>query len=462
MSQIAPAAQQRSSELRPAPPVRKKSRTLLYLIIGVVVLGVLGGAGYYKSKHREEVTTITSEKAVVKTITQLVSATGKIQPETEVKISPEVAGEIIELPFKEGATVKKGDLMVKIKPDNYIYQLDQRQADLAAAKAQILDAQSKLRKAQEDFNRAENLYKKQLIPESDFTSAKSSLEIAQANVENAQAQIRRAEGLVKQMQDTLEKTTLYAPIDGTVSSRTSEVGERVVATGQFTGTEVMRVANLDEMEVRVNVNENDVVNVKVGDRARITIDAFPNRKFTGKVKEIGSTAKTQGANTQEEVTNFQVKIRVEGAGAALRPGMSANADIETRTVTDVVAIPIQSVTVRSREGNKTIEQVASEREKKNRENQGEGAAAVVNEKEQREADKSDREKLQRVAYLVEGDHVKQVSVETGIADNSYIEIKSGIKAGDEVVSGSFSVITRKLKDGMKVKKDKPKLEAKKP
>lgn len=462
MSQIAPAAQQRSPELRSAAPGRKKkSRILLYLIIGIVLVGGLAGAGIYKSKKREEVVAVTTDKAVVRTITQLVSATGKIQPETEVKISPEVSGEIIELPFKEGAPVKKGDLLVKIKPDNYIYQLDQRQADLAAAKAQILDSQSKLRKAQEDYRRAEDLYKKQLLAESDYTTAKSSLEVAQANVENSQAQIRRAEGLVKQMQDTLEKTTLYAPIDGTVSSRTSEVGERVVATGQFTGTEVMRVANLDEMEVRVNVNENDVVNVKVGDRARITIDAFPSRKFSGTVREIGATAKTLGANTQEEVTNFQVKVRVESAGAALRPGMSANADIETQTVTDVVAIPIQSVTVRSREGNKTVEQVAGDREKKNRENQGEGAAAAVDEKQQRENEKSDREKLQRVGFIVEGDRVKQVPVETGISDSSHIEIKSGIKAGDQVVSGSFSVITRKLKDGMKVKQDKPKTDAKK-
>lgn len=461
MSQIAPNAQQRSPELRSVAPVRKKSRTLLYLILAIVVLGGLAAAGYYKSKHREEITPITTEKAVVKTIIQLVSATGKIQPETEVKISPEVSGEIIELPFKEGAPVKKGDLLVKIKPDNYIYQLDQRQADLAAAKAQILDSQSKLRKAQEDYRRAEDLHKKQLLAESDYTTAKSAFEVGQANVENSQAQIRRAEGLVKQMQDTLEKTTLYAPIDGTVSSRTSEVGERVVATGQFTGTEVMRVANLDEMEVRVNVNENDVVNVKVGDRARITIDAFPNRKFNGTVREIGATAKTLGANTQEEVTNFQVKVRVESAGAALRPGMSANADIETQTVTDVIAIPIQSVTVRSREGNKTVEQVAGDREKKDRENQGEGAAAAVDERKQRENEKSDREKLQRIVFVVEGDHVKQVPVETGIADTSQIEIKSGLKAGDEVVSGSFSVITRKLKDGMKVKQDKPKTDGKK-
>lgn len=452
-----------TASLRPAPaPRKKKSRTPLYVILGLVLVVGLAAAAAYKAKHAQEVTVVTVDKAVVKTITQLVSATGKIQPETEVKISPEVAGEILQLPFKEGATVKKGDLLVKIKPDFYVYQLEQNQANLAAAKATLLDSQSKLRKAQEDYHRVDDLFKKQLVSESDYTAGKSSLEVAEANVENAQAQIRRAEGLVKQSQDSLDKTTIYSPIDGTVSSRTSEVGERVVAQSQFTGTEVMRVANLDEMEVRVNVNENDVVNVKVGDRARISIDAFPNRKFTGSVKEIGSTAKTLGANTQEEITNFQVKIRVDGGGAALRPGMSANADIETLTVNDVVAVPIQSVTVRTREGNKTVEQVAEDRERQNREKQGEGAATAVNEKQKKENERSDRESLQRVVFVHTGDGVKQVPVETGISDSTHIEIKSGIKAGDEVVSGSFSVITRKLKDGMKVKLDKPKPAEKKP
>ncbi|PTY08230.1 efflux RND transporter periplasmic adaptor subunit [Opitutaceae bacterium EW11] len=440
---------------------KKKSRKWLYVAIGIVAVVGLAVAARMRNAGKADITPVTTEKAIVKTITQVVSATGKIQPETEVKISPEVAGEIVDLPLKEGATVKKGDLLVKIKPDNYVYQLDQRQADLAAARAQLLDSKSKLTKAEQDFRRADDLFNKQLLSDSDFSAAKSTYEVAQAAVENANAQILRSEGLVKQAQDLLEKTTIYSPMDGTVSSRTSEVGERVVATGQFTGTEVMRVANLEEMEVRVNVNENDVVNVKIGDKARITIDAFPNRKFTGSVKEIAATAKTQGANTQEEVTNFQVKIRVEDRGVALRPGMSANADIETQTVANVVAVPIQSVTVRTREGAKTVEQLAAERDQKAKETQGEGAATAVNEKQQKERLRADRESLQRVVFVRDGDHVKQVSVETGIADSSHMEIKSGIKEGDEVVSGSFSVITRKLKDGMKVRIEKPKAPEKK-
>lgn len=242
---------------------------------------------------------------------------------------------------------------------------------------------------------------------------------------------------------------------GTVSSRTSEVGERVAGTGQFNAAEVMRVADLASMEVRVNVNENDVVNVKVGDVARIAIDAYPGRRFTGTVKEIASAAKTTGLNTQEEVTNFQVKIRISDKDVALRPGMSATVDIETRTVQNVVAVPIQAVTVRSREGSKTIEQLAMDRDKQAKEAQGEGAAAAVNERQQRAAERADREALQRVVFLREGDKARLVVVETGIADTTHLEVKSGLKSGDEVVSGPFSVITRTLKDGSLVKLEPP-------
>ena len=243
---------------------------------------------------------------------------------------------------------------------------------------------------------------------------------------------------------------------------TSEIGERVVATGSFAGTEIMRIADLNNMEVRVNVNENDVVNVKVGDRARVSVDAYPGRKFTGTVKEIAAAAKTQGLNTQEEVTNFQVKIRIAEKEVSVRPGMSANVDIETQTVENVVAVPIQAVTVRSREGNKTLDEMGADREKKARETQGEGAAAAVNEKQQRERERADRDALQRVVFLRTGDTVKLTPVETGIGDTTYMEIKSGVKEGDEVVSGPFSAITRTLKDDAKIRVDQPKAkEAKK-
>ena len=437
------------------PVRRKKSRTLLYVVIGVVVVAGLAIAAAIKNKNRVQSTHVTSDKAVVRTITQLVSATGKIQPETEVKISPEVAGEIIEMPFRESDPVKKGDLLLKIKPDNYIYQLDQQVAALASARAQSTDAKSRLQKAQADFGRNQDLYTRKLISDSDFAAAKSDLEIAEANDQNMTAQISRAEGLLKEARDLLEKCTIYSPITGTISSRTSEIGERVVATGQFTGTEVMRVADLTNMEVRANVNENDVVNVKLGDTAQVAIDAYPNRKFTGLVTQIASTAKTQGANTQEEVTNFEVRVKIQNAGVPLRPGMSSNVDIETMTVKDVVAVPIQSVTVRSRGDNKTLDQLTADRATKANENHGEGVAAAVSAKDQRQQERNDRERLQRIVFLVDGDHVKQAKVETGIADTAYMEIKSGLKAGDEVVTGSFSAITRTLNDGMKIVVDRP-------
>ncbi|MBI5380573.1 MAG: efflux RND transporter periplasmic adaptor subunit [Opitutae bacterium] len=445
----------------PATPKRKR-RTKLWLILGGCLLVAVGGiAAYVVQGKREKPTSVTTEKAIVKTITQLVSATGKVQPEVEVKITPEVTGEVTELPYREGAPVKKGDLLLRIKPDNYRFQVEQQEAALVGTKAASLDAKARLLKAEEDYRRSKDLADKHLISESELIAVKTALESAQASYDSALANIRRAEGSLSQARDLLTKTVIYSPIDGTISSRSTEVGERVAGTGQYGGAEVMRVADLTSMEVRVNINENDIVNVKVGDKAKIAIDAYPGRKFEAMVKEIGSAAKITGQFTQDEVTNFQVKIRILDKDVALRPGMSANADVETKTAENVVAVPIQSVTVRSREGNKTIDDLASARDKKAGEMKGEGAASAVNEKAQRQREKSDRESLNRVVFLRDGNKVKMVSVETGIADTTHIEIKSGLKAGDEVVSGSFSVITRTLKDGMQVKIDKPKTEEKK-
>jgi HlyD family secretion protein len=452
-----------NSVTAPKPVVtapRKKSKLKWFIIGGVVLLIALAVGAKYAAKGKDKGIPVTVEKAVIKTITQLVNATGKIQPELEVKISPEVSGEIIDLPLREGADVKKGDLLVSIKPDAYRYQVEQQEANLTAAKAMSVQAKAQLTKAQEDFKRSEDLFAKNLISDSDQTAAKTALDVAQANYDNSLAQIKRTEGLLAQSNELLSKCTIYAPLDGTISSLTSEAGERVVATGSFTGTEIMRVADLNNMEVRVNVNENDVVNVKVGDKVRISVDAYPNRIFTGSVKEIGAAAKTQGLNTQEEVTNFQVKIRILEKDVSVRPGMSASVDIETQTVEHVIAVPIQSVTVRSREGNKTLDELGADRAKKERETKGEGAAAAVNEKQQRERERADREALQRVVFVRHGDTVKLTPVVTGIGDTTHMEIKSGVKEGDEIVSGPFSAITRTLKDGAKVRIDKPKVDAK--
>jgi HlyD family secretion protein len=431
-----------------------------YVLAGIVIAGGLAAGAVYRKKQAAQIIAITTEKAVIKTITQVVSATGKVQPEVEVKIAPEVSGEIVQLNFREGAAVKKGDLLLSIKPDAYQAQVEQQEASLVASKAMSAQAKVQLDKAQDDFKRVEDLSFKKLISDSDLATARTAVEVAQANLENAQAQIRRTEGSLNQARDQLAKTMIYAPIDGTVSSLSAELGERVAGTGNYGGAEVMRVADLANMEVRVNINENDIVNVKVGDKAKVSIDAFPNRKFDAVVKEIGSAARVTGQNTQDEVTNFLVKIRIIDKDAPLRPGMSANADVETQTVTNVVAVPIQSVTVRSREGAKTLEQLTTDREKKATETKGEGAATAVNLQQQRQADRTDRESLQRIVFVKDGDKVKAVKVESGLQDTTHIEIKSGIKAGDEVVSGSFGAITRTLKDGAKVKMEVKKADKK--
>jgi HlyD family secretion protein len=438
-----------------APGTSRGRRTLVIVALAIVVLAGAGFAWNLKRQRDAAVTAVTIEKAVIKTITQVVSATGKVQPEVEVKIAPEVSGEVVKLGFREGAVVRKGDLLLAIKPDNYQAQVEQQEAGLAAAKAVALQAKASLLKAEEDLKRSADLFAKQLLSESDMTTARTALEVAQANLENAQAQIRRAEGSLSQARDSLAKTMIYAPIDGKVSSLSTEVGERVAGTGSYGGAEAMRVADLSNMEVRVYINENDIVNVKVGDPATIAIDAFPDRKFKGRVKEIGSAARVTGLNTQDEVTNFLVKIRILDKDAPLRPGMSANSDVETRTVANVVAVPIQSVTVRSRQGTRTVEEVAADREKKAKDAKGEGAAVAVSDKQQKQAERSDRESLQRVVFVRQGDRVRMAPVETGVQDTTHIEIRSGVKEGDEVVSGSYGVITRTLKDDSAVKLEAP-------
>ncbi len=440
-------------------PAKKKSKRKLIIVLGIVGVALIGVVFAAASRKKEASIPVTTEKAVVKTITQLVTATGKVQPETEVKISPEVAGEIIEIPVKEGGMVKKGDLLVRIKPDTYQAQVDQQEANLVAARATAVQAKSQLLKATDDFKRSEDLFAKKLISDSDYGAAKSNLEVAQANSDNALAQIRRTEGSLNQFRDQLNKTTIYAPMDGSISSLSSEVGERVVGTGSFAGTEIMRVADLSNMEVRIKVNENDIVNVKLGDHAAISIDAYPGRKFSGTVNEISSSAAGAGATgggnnavPTDDVTNFLVKIRIADRDAHLRPGMSGTVDIETQTVANVIAIPVQSVTVRS--GGKTTEELQQQKAKENKEKSGNDLDLA---KEKEDA-RRNLEKLDRIVFVKQGDTVKLRKVETGIADNTSIEVKSGLKAGEEVVSGSYAAISRKLKDGSKVIIEKPKKE----
>lgn len=448
---------------------KRKSKFKMWFIIGGFVALILVVVIASKARGgNEDLVSVTAEKAIVKTITQIVTATGKVQPEVEVRISSEVAGELIDIPVKEGQSVKKGDVLARIKADYYQAQVDEMEAGLASARASSVLSKAQLAKSQSDFVKAEQLYKRNLISETDFISAKTDLDVAQASYESSLAQIRRTEGALNQSKDLINKTTVYAPMDGTVSSLSCKVGERVLGTGQFAGTEIMRVADLNSMEVRVKVNENDIVNVKVGDRSVISIDAFPGRKFEGKVYEISNSALSsasaastnaaaQAASASDEVTNFLVKIRISDASTAqLRPGMSATVDIETQTVERAIAVPIQSVTVRA-EGGKTSDDIQKEAAKQAQERSGNDLEV----KNEREEARRNRDKLKRVIFVVNGDKVSMHTVETGIADNTHIEIKSGVKEGDTVVSGSYAAISRRLKDDMKVRVEKSKKDDKK-
>ena len=447
------------SPLHPPSAKPKKSRRKLKWIVGsVTAILILVIAGVAQSGRSRPIS-VTTEKAVVKTLTQLVSATGRVQPEIEVKISGEVAGEIIDLPIVEGQQVKQGDLLVRIKRDYYEAQVEQDRAQVASAKAAVAQSAAQAEKAELDFAQADSLHQRGLLSETEFAAARSALRVAQASVDSTRANLMRAESALRQSEDYLAKTTILAPRDGTISVLNSKLGERVVATGQFTGTEILRVADLQKMEVRVNVNENDVINVKIGDKARVRVDAFQGREIIGTVREIANTARTAGAATQDEVTNFEVRISVREPELQLRPGMSATADIMTKTVENAVAVPIQSVTTRVKETNQTQEELQTQRDKEKSDRQGAGAAVAVSDAQRREQERLDRENLSRVVFVRDGEIVHQRVVDTGILDHTHIQIVSGLKEGEEIVSGSYGAITRELKEGSKIKVQEP---AKKP
>jgi len=440
----------------PAPLTVKQRRArrkkqIIYGLIALVVLWIVGSIIWGK---REKPIPVTTETAIRKTIVQTVSATGKIQPEVEVKISPEVAGEIIELPVEDGMRVKKGDLLLKIKPDSYKALVEQQEAAISAAKATNLQQKATMMKTEHDFKRAEDLFNKKLISEQEYNAAQAAQDVAKNTYESSLHEIERAEAGSSQARDQLSKTTIYSPIDGTVTILNSKLGERLVATGQFAGTEVMRVADLGHMEARVDVNENDVVNVKLGDKAEIKIDAYGDRRFKGTVYQIGNTGKTTGSGTQEEVTNFEVKIRIEDHDVELKPALSCTADVQTNEVKDVVAVPMQAVTIRTGDSNLSPEEIEKKKQKVAQRDKGDNSAEFVDGRAAKAAQKEEREKLAKVVFLKKSGKAEMAKVTTGISDDTYTEIKTGIQPGDEVISGSYSAISRKLKVGAKVTLDK--------
>ena len=437
----------------PTPRKRRRSRRRLYFLIGVLLLLLWIFVSIILGRLEKPIP-VTTEKAMRRTIVQTVSATGKIQPENEVKISPEVAGEIIELPVEDGKTVKKGDLLVKINPDIYKALFQQQEAAISAAKATNLQQKATMLKTGQDIRRAEDMFAKKTISVQEYNAAQAAYDVAKNTYESSLHDIERAQAASSQARDQLSKTTVYSPIDGTVTILNSKLGERIVATGQFAGTEVMRVADLNHMEARVDANENDVVNVKVGDKANIKIDAYGDRKFHGTVYQIANTGKTTGTGTQEEVTNFEVKIRVDDHDVQLKPGLSCTADIETATVKDVVAVPMQAVTIRTGDSNLSPEEIEKKKLKTAQRDKADNNADFVNESAEKRAQREERERLTKVVFLKKGSKAQLAKVTTGISDDTYMEIKTGVQPGDEVIAGTYSAISRKLKDGAKVMYDK--------
>ena len=428
----------------PKRSVRGKIIIAVFLLLG---LGALGAWAYFKK--RVPMISVQTERVKRRDLTELVVATGRIQPVIKVVINPEVSGEIVELPVRDGQSVRKGDLLVRIKPDPYVASRNSADAAYRSALASIELARAELEKSRIEFRRYESLFAGKLISESDFQAARTSLEVAQARFETARHQSDQTKASLARAEEDLNKTTIVAPIDGTVTSLKSERGERVVGTAMMAGTEIMTVADLNEMEARVDVGEIDVVLVRVGQKARLEVDSFRDRKFTGVVSEIANAAKTQGMNTQGEATRFEVRIRVQEKDS-FRPGMSVTAEVETRYRTNVVAVPLQSVTTR-------LPRDAKDATKK----QGQEGGGATSSQDRPEDEGNDEQAKRRarnpaikpveVVFLVKEGKAVSTPVTRGISDDEHVEIVSGLEEGVEVVSGGYRAIARDLEDGKAVK-----------
>lgn len=437
------------------------TKKLLYVVGGLVILiglGAVVGKSMGWLGGETAIKDVETSEAKLKTITEVVSASGKLQPEVEVIMRPEVSGEIIELPIKEGDYVKEGELLVRIKPDIYQSRIDETNAMLLTQKARLEQARASLLEAESVYEQNKKLYDQGAISRTEFVQSETSYESQKANFNAAKYQVQSSEAQLDQAKEELEKTIIRSPRDGTLSKLAVEEGERVTGSTQTTGTELLRVAKMDQMEVQVEVNENDIVNVSVGDTSNIEADAYPERVFEGVVTEIANSAEITGEGTNEQVTNYEVKIRVAtphnldmvGDGEIVReessemtedefvpsfkPGMSAAVDVQTETARNVVSVPIQSVTVRDFSGETAASTDTTQSDTSDVEQD-----LVVPE-----------EDMRKVVFVVKDGKAVRKEVETGISDNSHIQILSGIEAGEEVVTGSYRMLSQELSDGDEV------------
>lgn len=396
----------------------KKRRYLIIAAVGLIVILALA-----KTCKKDNAIYVETQNPQRKTIVESIPANGKIQPVTEVKISPDVSGEIIELNIKEGDVVKKGDLVIKIKQDIYQSALEQAQAGLNSIRANYKQQEAQTLKTKQNYERNKQLYELKTISKSEWEAAEAEWAVAQQQLQAARFNISSAEAQVKEARENLSKTTIYAPMDGVVSVLSVELGERVVGTTQMAGTEMFRIANFDAMEVLVNVNENDIIRLNVGDSADITVDAYLDRKFKGYVTEVANSSST---STTSQATTFEVKIRIakesyqdllEQTQIPFRPGMSASVQIETSVAQNAITIPLASITTR-------------------KEVLGENATQGV------------------FIYDSETQTVKCSPIKTGIQDISDIEIIEGVNESDLIVISPFNAISKLLNNGTKVKTKK--------
>ncbi|MCX7909911.1 MAG: efflux RND transporter periplasmic adaptor subunit [Ignavibacteria bacterium] len=410
----------------------KKRRIILaiviLLVISIVVISFVSG-------NKDEVIKVTTSKVERRTIIQTVSAVGKIEPETKVKVSSETSGEIIFLGVREGDTVRAGQLLVRIKPDIFETQLEQFKAAAEAAKVQIEIALAEKVRTENELRRVTELYQKEFASKQELELAKANYERALGSYNASLSNYQQALAAYKQMQKSFERTTIYSPINGVVTSLSVEKGEKVVGTAQMAGTEIMQIADLSVMNAIVEVDENDIVNVKVGDSANIEVDAIPDEIFKGVVVETGHSAIASKLGTQDEVTNFKVKVRFLKPDRRLRPGMSCNAEIQTQKRENVLAVPLQAVTVRMEGFTPKSDVISGEIEKENTEQ------------------KMFKKTPPSVVFLNEKGKAKMVKVKTGISDKGFIEIIEGLQEGQEVISGSFMAVSKLLKDGSPIKVD---------
>ncbi|MEO6940196.1 MAG: efflux RND transporter periplasmic adaptor subunit [Candidatus Kapaibacterium sp.] len=410
---------------------RKQRRRNVLIVVAVILIALVGLV--VVNSRKEKATIVQTEKVSRRTITEIVQATGKIQPEVAVKVSPEISGEVISLPLKEGDRVKKGQVLALIKPTTIQAQVEQAEANLNSTKARQEQAKAGLLNAKQEFNRAEELSKKNLLSQSELDAATSKYQVAQATLRGAQFDVSAAQSGVKQYQQALDKTTVFSPMNGVISSLITQLGEKVVGTSQFTGTEMMTISDLSLMNAEVDVDENDVVNLKIGDKTHVSIDAFPDRIFEGTVIEIANSAMLKGTGTQDQSTNFKVKVRLTDFGEAdLRPGMSCTARMETQTKENVLAVPINAVTRREEIGGTKADSTKPKDD--NSKASAAAATAAANE-------------TPLLVFVVDkANRVKAVQVKTGISDNAYVEIVSGLDGTEEVVKGNYTAVSKELQD----------------